>query len=88
MANYKDTYNGNNIQFNSVNVNVLPRTKSIGNENIVGASSEDLIDIAEEYGGKLPSTVNAVEIDWNGAQVAGKTLNTTGEVLSSYKIAI
>ena len=87
MTNYIDTYNGSNIQFNSVNV--LPRTKSIGNENIVGASSEDLIDIAEEYEGKLPSTVNAVEIDWNGAVVGeNKTLNTTGEVLSRYKVAI
>lgn len=27
--------------------------------------------------------LNAVEIDWNGAQVSGKTLNTTGEVLSN-----
>ena len=33
--------------------------------------------------------VNAVEIDWNGAVVGeNKTLNTTGEVLSSYKVAI
>lgn len=33
--------------------------------------------------------VNAVEIDWNGAVVGeNKTLNTTGEVLSRYKVAI
>ena len=32
--------------------------------------------------------VNAVEIDWNGAQLGDKTLNTTGEVLSRYKVAI
>lgn len=30
---------------------------------------------------------NAVEIDWNGAQVAGKTLNTTGEMLSILQTA-
>ena len=80
MAQYTDI---SGIQFNSVNVDVLPRTKSIGNKDIVDATSEDLSDIAEENGGQLPSTVNAVEIDWNGAQVAGKTLNTTGEVLSN-----
>jgi hypothetical protein len=32
--------------------------------------------------------INAVEIDWNGAQLGDKTLNTTGEVLSRYKVAI
>lgn len=80
MAQYTDI---SGIQFNSVNVDVLPRTKSIGNKDIVDAISEDLTDIAAENGGKLPSTINAVEIDWNGAQVAGKTLNTTGEVLSN-----
>ena len=32
--------------------------------------------------------INAVEIDWNSASICDKTLNTTGEVLSSYKIAI
>ena len=37
--------------------------------------------------------VNAIDIDWNGAQLkkgdtVTATLNTTGEVLSSYKVAI
>ena len=32
--------------------------------------------------------VNAIDIDWNGAQLGDKTLNTTGEVLSRYKVAI
>lgn len=27
--------------------------------------------------------INAVEINWNGAQVAGKTLNTAGELFSA-----
>jgi hypothetical protein len=39
-------------------------------------------------GDDISKLINAVEIDWNGAQVAGKTLNTTGEVLSRYKVAI
>ena len=33
--------------------------------------------------GKGSDIINAVEIDWNGAQVAGKTLNTTGELFSA-----
>ena len=41
-----------------------------------------------EDGDIATKLVNAVEIDWNGAQLGDKTLNTTGEVLSSYKIAI
>ena len=79
MPQYTDI---SGIQFNSVNVNVLPRTKSIGNRDIVDATSEDLADIAAENGGKLPSTVNAVEIDWNGAQLGDKEINTIGEFLS------
>ena len=38
--------------------------------------------------GSIKYLINAVEIDWNGAQLGDKTLNTTGEVLSRYKIAI
>ena len=37
--------------------------------------------------GDITPLVNAVEIDWNGAQVAGKTLNTTGEMLSILQTA-
>ena len=37
-----------------------------------------------EWGG----IINAVDIDWNGAQLGDKTLSTTGEVLSRYKVAI
>ena len=48
--------------------------------------------IANEYSmfkrGDITSIINAVEIDWNGAIVSGQELNTTGEVLSRYKIAI
>lgn len=36
----------------------------------------DYMDAGEEY-----RNIQSVLIDWNGAQVAGKTLNTTGEVL-------
>lgn len=78
----------NGIQFNSFDSNASAFKKKLSNTQYAGASVDDLADIANDNGGVLPTTINAVEIDWNGAQVAGKTLNTTGEVLSSYKIAI
>lgn len=56
-------------------------------------SEEDLKMFADAFESTGESdydyrNIQSVLIDWNGAQVAGKTLNTTGEVLSSYKIAI
>ena len=36
-------------------------------------------DFEDEIVGKV---VNAVEIDWNGAQLGDKEINTTGELLS------
>ena len=47
-----------------------------------GAAADMSADIADENGGKLPSKVNAVEIDWNRAQLGTTTINTTGELLS------
>ncbi len=62
-----------NIQFNNIKEIGLPiSAMPIGIDGL----TEDLI---AENGG----IINAVQIDWNGAQVAGKTLNTTGEVLSN-----
>ena len=43
---------------------------------------------AEQGLSTITKIYNAVEIDWNGAQLGDKTLNTTGEVLSRYKVAI
>ena len=37
-------------------------------------------EYADEDG--IKTFINAIEIDWNGAQVAGQTLNNTGESLS------
>ena len=37
--------------------------------------------------GKIVPLINAVEIDWNAAQVAGQTLNNTGEMLSILQTA-
>ena len=73
MANF----NLDGIQFTADNTSMLKdgqRTVKFGNvEN--GDFSE-----ASEYG-VLPF-VNAVEIDWNGAQLGDKEINTTGELLS------
>lgn len=73
MAQYTD--NTSNIIYN----NVSGGTKVSKLTN--GSTDFELEDIVP--------VVNAVEIDWNGAVVGeNKTLNTTGEVLSSYKVAI
>lgn len=61
-----------NIQFNNIKEIGLPIDSTLG---IVGLPE----DAIAENGG----IINAVQIDWNGAQVSGKTLNTTGEVLSN-----
>lgn len=67
MAQYKET--NSNIQFNSVDVQISGNNKKWGNADIANATDEDLIAITSENGGKLPTIVNAVEIDWNGAQI-------------------
>lgn len=67
MSNYID----NNINFTNVKETTVP----VG--GVVAVRGAQGVD--PEYGG----VINAIDIDWNGAQVAGKTLNTTGEVLSN-----
>lgn len=74
------SYTQNGIIFDNINYGEGALPSKYGNANNGDFS-------LAQYTGIQPF-VNAVEIDWNGAQVAGKTLNTTGEVLSSYKIAI
>ena len=72
MAQYTDA---SNINYNNV-------SGGVGFSKI----SHSNTDFDDEIVGKV---VNAVEIDWNGAVVGeNKTLNTTGEVLSRYKVAI
>ena len=62
-----------NIQFNNIKeIGLSVSAMPIGIDGL----TEDLI---AENGG----IINATQIDWNGAQVAGKTLNTTGELLSN-----
>lgn len=80
-------YTKNNVTFNSFDSNILARFKKIGNDQYLGASVDDLADIALDNGGKLPTTINSLEIDWNGADLANATakwpsgtatINTTG----------
>ena len=72
MAQYTDA---SNINYNNV-------SGGVGFSKITHKNTDfELEDIVP--------VINAVEIDWNGAVVGeNKTLNTTGEVLSRYKVAI
>ena len=73
----------NNISFTTFDGNTLSRIKKVGNEQYLGATVNDLEDIASDNNGKLPTVINALEIDWNGAQVEENvTLNSTGDLLS------
>jgi len=65
MAKYTD----NSIQFNSIDTSISTNNKKLGNGDILGAADSDLIEIASDNGGKLPTIVNVVEIDWNSAQL-------------------
>ena len=70
----------NNITFNDLSrIGKGSRSANIANPDIFSESDlKDYMDAGEEY-----RNIQSVLIDWNGAQVAGKTLNTTGEVLSN-----
>ena len=89
MAKYQYTETNSNIQFNSVDTSLMGVSKKVGNTQNRNADANVLSEIAEENGGKLPTIVNAVEIDWNGAKPGigeGENgITTTGELLSSIK---
>ena len=82
MAKFSYTQNG--ITFNSLENNPSPVQKLKGKY----FNTENNYQYSEEDGDPIMPAIDAIVIDWNGAQVAGKTLNTTGEVLSRYKVAI
>ena len=74
------------IIFNTFDGNSFPRTKKVGNNKNGGATVDDLANIAANNGGSLPSIVNAVEIDWNGAKPgwgedSTNGITTTGELM-------
>lgn len=65
-------FNIGDIHYNSIkNINTPIGQFSLGIKGL----TEDLI---EENGG----VINATQIDWNGAQLGDKEINTTGELLS------
>ncbi len=64
-------YTDNNITFESFDGNIFPRIKKVGNNQNQSASIDDLSDIASDNGGNLPTIVNALEIDWNDADLGG-----------------
>ena len=66
MGIYEDTTN--NIKYNNVSTGVGFSKISHKNTDL---ELEDFVPV-----------VNAVEIDWNGAQLGDKEINTTGELLS------
>ncbi len=66
MSNYID----NNITFNNVKETV---DFGMGPVGIAGQTG-----VEPEFGG----VINAIDIDWNGAQLGDKEINTTGELLS------
>ena len=59
-----------NISFNNVK-----QTIDFGMDP-VGIAGQTGVD--PEFGG----VINAIDIDWNGAQLGDKEINTTGELLS------
>ena len=68
------SYTSNNITFNDVKQ--VPYQWNGMN----GRKENGDFEYAEEDG--VQPFVNAVEIDWNGAQLGTTTINTTGELLS------
>ena len=68
------SYTSNNITFNDVKQ--VPYQWNGMN----GRKENGDFEYADEDG--VQPFVNAVEIDWNGAQLGTTTINTTGELLS------
>lgn len=71
MGSFKDK--DTNILFSDVTVGTALGGKYYNGNN--GNFSDAATDGVETF-------VNAVEIDWNGAQLGTTTINTTGELLS------
>ena len=70
------TINQNGIDFN--NINVGEKVFSTGGKySHVDNTWDGVYDPADLY-----MSVNAVEIDWQGAQLGSTTINTTGQLLS------
>lgn len=70
----------NNIVFSNVDTtNTMSGVFS--KITISGNLSNNVPNIAKYEAGKNKLLVNAIDIDWNGAQIAGTTVNTTDQLL-------
>ena len=74
------------IAFHSFDGTINAFGKKVSNEQYDHATVDDLANIASDNGGSLPSIVNAVEIDWNGAKPgmgedSTNGITTTGELM-------
>lgn len=70
------------IQFNNITIPGKNMGAVIATTNYKSTSGSSIDD---EYSGDIqkPSPlINAIDIDWNGAQLNGATINTTGDLLS------
>ena len=76
-------YTDSNISFNNVS-KVGAAFGALGNGglyNVTAAEGKNPDFVLTDD--KIPSkAINAIDIDWNGAQVNGDTINTTGELLA------
>ena len=81
MAKFSYTQNG--ITFKSLENNPSPVQKLKGKY----FNTENNYQYSAEDGDPIMPAIDAIVIDWNGAQVSGKTLNTTGEMLSILQTA-
>ena len=82
MAITKLTYNSpSGITFNNVSSPGASDATFIGKSKILAGFDKQISQSdLNEYG--LTPILQALQIDWNGAQVAGQTLNNVGESLS------
>lgn len=78
--NNEYTYNGNNIKFTKVK-NPGTLIKSVlGRDGRISFNGENVTDIDQNK-----SLINAIDIDWNGAELGDQTINTTDDLLSYIK---
>jgi len=71
------------IPFDKIRKNNVMATQDAG----VATTSNAKVWVANGDISNYSPSVNSVDIDWNSAQVAGETLNTTGEMLSILQTA-
>lgn len=81
-------YIDNTISFGSFKGTGISLGKNVINKQNVGCTLNELNENAADNNGLLPSTVNAIEIDWNGANLSAigtefSSIRTTGQLLKA-----